>query len=607
MMVRGNSDSETIRTRIVVVAMLFLFIGLGCMLWHIQVAQGHIYEDDLARQSVRRIRVPGMRGLIYDRNGERLADNQPNYGLAIYLEELRQPGAWSNTINHVETLVTQLSTIIGRPPEVTRDDIWAHIRRRLPLPLLVWRGLDEQTLARWAERSPGIPGVDIHIEPVRVYPNNETGCHLLGYVGRAEITQDKDEPYHYYVPEMQGKAGVEKKFDDVLRGEAGGRLVRVDVSGYRHDDIAVREPKAGHDLQLAMDLRIQQLLQSVLQGVKGAGVVLDPSNGDVLALASSPGFDPNVFVPRISTTTWNALIQNPGNPLLNRAAAGCYAPGSTFKPVVAMAALQGGKANASTVFNCPGYLMLGRHKFKCWYSPGHGVLNMQQALRYSCNVYFYRLGLLCGHKAISHMAMALGLGRKTGADIDYERAGLVPDEAWKRQKVNDAWRDGDTCNFSIGQGALAVTPLQMAVVVSAIANGGYVYRPRIALGLRAPDSDVFITRPVKMVNDMHWSPEALHIVRQGMKDVIMSPDGSGRNARIEGVSVAGKTGTAEYGRKGSGKKYGWMLAFAPFKEPRYAIAMVVEEAVSGGVTVGPRIHDLLEGIFSGRDLREGAG
>jgi len=585
------------RIRLVLGAMLACFLLLVGALWRIQVARGQEYQKNLVRQSVRRIRIPGMRGRIFDRQGRILADDAPSYCLAIYLEELRRPGPWKKTVDRVMELIEKLSGILELPPQLSRRDVERHIHRRLPLPLIAWRNLDERAMARWAERGLFIPGADIYTEATRRYPYGRSACHVLGYVGRASPAGDDGGYYHYYLPEMEGRAGVEKHFDELLRGRAGGRLVRVDVAGFRHDDLGFRAPQAGADLKLALDVEIQQAAEEALGESDGAVVILDPRNGDVLALASSPGFDPNGFVPAISSADWARLIGNPHKPLMNRALAGRYAPGSTFKPVVALAALENGRASPSTRFNCPGYFMVGKHRFLCWYTRGHGMLDMRGALEHSCNVYFYQLGLKCGYPAIFHMAAALGLGRRTGIALDYERAGLLPDDAWKRRVYGDAWRDGDTCNASIGQGPILVTPLQMAVVVAAIANGGRVYRPRLLLGVRKPGSKTFETVAPEMVNDLHFSRRALSVVREGMYAVVMSATGTGRRARVPGLEIAGKTGTAEYGRKGSGLKYGWMIAYAPYRNPRYAVAMVIERAQSGGATTAPRIALLFKRIF----------
>ncbi|NCC52256.1 MAG: penicillin-binding protein 2 [Spartobacteria bacterium] len=602
---RHISDREALSIRLLWAGMMVLFILLATMLWRIQMAHGDQYQKNLEKQSIRRIRLPGIRGRIFDRHGERMADNHPNYCIAIYLEELRQPR--KSTIDTATELVQRLSELLAIEPQVDREDIQSHFRRRLPLPLVAWRGLDETIMARWAERASDIPGVDIYLETGREYPHGKCAGHLLGYVGRADPAQDGEEPYHYYVPEMEGKSGLEKHLDPILRGASGGRLVRVDVSGFRYNDLGTRKPAAGQDILLAIDLRIQKIVEQALGALPGAAVVVNPRNGDVLAMASSPGFDPNAFVPSISRNQWNALIEDPGKPLMNRAVAGAYAPGSTFKPLVAIAALESGDATPEVKYTCPGYFQLGSARFNCWYHPGHGLIDMQDALMHSCNVYFNYLGLKCGPEVICHMADALGLGRKTGIEIDFERPGLVPNPDWKRRLFNDGWRDGDTCNMSIGQGALTVTPLQMALFTAAIANGGYLYKPRLVLGTRAPDEDEFVLRRAEIANDLHWRPSNIKVVRDGMRDVVMAARGTGRKAAIPHVAMAGKTGTAEYGKKGSGKKYGWMIVFAPFDDPEYAMAVVLDESMSGGTTVAPLVQQIMRDIYDGVVPGEGAG
>mgnify|MGYP001158017054 FL=1 len=605
MTVRPAIESGAFRIRILLVLMLVLCALLGVMLWKIQVAHGHDYVQDLDRQSVRRIRLPAMRGTIVDRSGAALVENEPSYAVAVYIEELRQPGV--NVVDAAEALIRRLGELLQLPVDVTRDDIANHYRKRLPLPFIVWKNLSEETLARWAELAAGIPGADIYWEGLRHYPHGQTASHVLGYVGRASLTGREEEPYHYYLPEWEGKSGIEQSMDDVLRGRAGGKLIRVDVAGYKHADLGGLDPEAGSDLMLTLDLHIQKLAEEALEGHNGAMVVMDPRNGEVLAMASAPAFDPNNFVPAISHELWAGLRENPAKPMVNRAVAGNYPPGSIFKPVVAMAALESGKIRPGQRFNCPGYMMLGKARFNCWHKPGHGEIELRKAIEQSCNVYFYDLGLMCGHEPIVHMAYALGLGRKTGVEMSYERAGLVPDDSWKRRTFSDGWRDGDTCNMSIGQGALLVSPLQMAVVASALANGGFVYAPHLVRGVRRNGDEKY--RPVqpRLVNDLHWSSDALRTVRGGMFDVVMAPTGTGRKAGVPGIEVAGKTGTAEYGPKGSGLKYGWMIAFAPYENPRYAVAVVVEEAYSGGVTAAPLVSRLLGGIFRPAAGEGGAG
>ena len=607
MVFRDIWDVEVVRLRLLFAIMLVAFLGVASALWRIQVAHGKSYQKDLMKQSVRRVRLPGVRGCIFDRNGVRLADNRPSYCIAVYLEELRQAGVWKRTIAKIEKQVDELADTLGIEKQISQDDIKAHIKRRLPLPLLAWRDVEESVVARFAEKVKVQPGVDVYVEPARIYPQGNLACHILGYVGRADPPKDEEEPFHYYLPEMTGKSGIEKKYDGILRGEAGGRLMRVDVSGFRHDDLAVKEPRSGRDVFLALDVKVQRLAEEALREQRGAVAVVDPSNGDVLALASSPGFDPNEFMPAISTERWKELVDDEQKPMLNRAVAGAYAPGSTFKPVVLLAALENGSIDSRTLFTCPGHFMLGRARFNCWYGAGHGTLNPQESLQHSCNVYLFRAGLACGHEAIYHMALAMGLGRKTDISLDYELAGLVPDDAWKRRAYGDGWRDGDTCNLSIGQGALSVTPLQMAILAATIANGGHVYRPRLVMALREPGEEQLRPIPAQVVNEMNWSRATTDLVRGGMRDVVMTREGTGKLAAVPGVTMAGKTGTAEYGRKEEGKKLAWMIAFAPFDHPRYAVAIMIEDAVSGGSSAAPKVQKLMRGLFQDDQATEGEG
>jgi penicillin-binding protein 2 len=600
-------DDDLLRLRLLLVVFLLAITGLGSFLWRIQVAQSDRYEVDLTKQSVRRIRLPGVRGNIIDRQGQILAENRPSHGVALYMEELRKPGPWKNTIDHVEDVITRIGKIIGRPPEITREEIRAHIRRRLPLPLVAWRDLSDEAMARFIESGAAVPGVDLYTEPVRFYPQGALACHALGYVGRADPPKDEEEPFHYYIPEMVGRSGLEKSMDASLRGEAGGRLMRVDVSGYRRHDLGVRTPRRGSDIMLSIDADLQALAERILGETTGSIVILDPDNGDVLTLASSPGYDLNGFVPSISTAAWKALNDNAETPLVNRAVAGTYPPGSTFKMITALAGLVNGHCSSSEVHHCPGYFTLGKVTFRCWNRSGHGPVNLQQAIEGSCNVFFFHAGLQSGIEAIYHMAGAFGLGKRTGIELDADQPGLVPNPEWKQRVFRDGWRDGDTCNVSIGQGALLVTPLQMANMTAALANGGILYQPRLVIGFKRENDDTFSAVPPVELNRMEWDRKHLDLVRLGMKDVIMSPRGTARNVQIPGIVVAGKTGPAEYGRKEDRKRHAWMVAFAPFEQPKYAIALLIDEGVSGGETAGPLMRKLLRGIFKVPEPPEGAG
>jgi penicillin-binding protein 2 len=606
---RIPADWEVARLHILLGIMWLGLALLGAAVWRVQIVHGTRFEKDLDRQSIRRVRQPALRGRILDRHGAVLAENRPCYDLVLYLDEVRRAVRRGNTLNEAERILETLSRRLALPRELTREQLRTHMDKRLPLPLTAWSDLDETAVARWAEQANDLPGVELQITARRFYPNGPLAAHVLGYTGRIEIPDQEPEPverFHYYLPDTEGRTGVERVFDAVLRGEAGGSMVRVDVAGFRHEEIGGREPVPGRDIVLSMDLRIQQAAEDALGDTPGAVAVLDPRNGDVLALASAPGFNPNDFIPAISSAMWRALREDPGQPLFPRATSGAYPPGSIFKPITALAALDSGRIVPGTRYSCPGYFQLGRATFRCWEHAGHGDLHLRAAIRYSCNVYFFRAALAAGHEAVARWAREFGLGARTGISLDTETAGIVPDDAWKRARFGDGWRDGDTCNLSIGQGALLVSPLQMAVTTAALANGGIVYPPNLLRSL-PPDRD----GPGIGADPAHGrrlaiSPAHLREVREGMREVVMAPDGTGRRARVPGSEVAGKTGTAEYGRKDEGKKRGWMIAFAPFEAPRFAVAMMVEDADSGGTTVAPRMQFLLSTLLDAAVAAPGA-
>ena len=581
-----RSDSELLRIRLLYVFMVCSFIFLGIALLREQVFHGSRYRSSSERQSMRRVRVSAERGRILDRNGVCLADNRPSYCIAVYVEELRQPGRWSRTVAKVMDVLQDVEDIIKIEKQLKEEDVYSHIRKKLPLPLVAWRDVDHRALARLAESGRALPGIDVYYEPVRVYPAHKYTAHVVGYVGRADI-DEKD--YHFYLPEMQGRRGIEFAYNDQLAGEAGGKLLRVDASGFRYDEQKEKECIAGRDVVLTIDLHIQKVLTKALEGKCGAAVVMDPRNGNILALVSAPSFNPNLFSPAISAKNWSALNRDAEVPLLNRAVSGMYAPGSTYKPMVAIAALETGAATGGTSFNCPGYFQLGSVKFNCWKDSGHGTIAMREAIEQSCNAYFCHLGLKSGIESVYAASDFFGFGHITGIDIDGEQKGLLPNEAWKKRALGDGWRSGDTCNMSIGQGALLVTPLQMAVFVSTIANGGFVYRPR--LSAQMPDQGELLRR-------MTWSSSTMGIVRAGMRDVIEADTGTGKRAKIAAAEMAGKTGTAEYGPRGEGrKKNTWMTVFAPYSSPRYAIAVIVQDGDSGGRTCAPIVHDVMTALF----------
>ena len=572
---------------------LFFLAGLallGARLYRLQVVQSAAFEQRQMRQSVRRVLLPSPRGRLLDRHGRLLADNQPNYCLALYVEELRRPGRWSNTVHAVDMELDRLASVLQRERTCSRSRIEEHIHQSLPLPLIAWEHLDDIALARFTESREKFPGVDVLVQPERLYPQGRLAAHVLGAAGRGDLAAEvRAEDYHYHLPGMRGRGGLEQEYNDLLCGLPGGQLIRVDAAGYRHDEWTARQSVPGHDLTLTLDLEIQASLENALAGVRGGGVVLDPRNGDILAMASAPTFDPNTLSPAPSPEVWRALLDNPERPLLNRALAGRYPPGSTFKPFVALAAQTLGNMPPATTYVCDGTFQLGNRTIHCAFGERHGTVDMRKAIEVSCNVYFCNLARDLGYDAIGTVAQQAGFGKRTGIDLPGETTGLLPSAEWKKERLNEEWSVGDTCNVAIGQGLLQVSPLQMAVGTAALANGGKVLRPRILRGATS-EGDV--------IGRTGWPAAALALVQSGMVDVVSGEEGTGHFTRIGGLSVAAKTGTAEYRLDGLPRKYGWMISFAPAEAPRVVVVMVIEEAQTGGRTVGPRLKNVLMTIFA---------
>lgn len=610
--------SDTYEFSILRLCVLLAFVAIGMLylvgsLAQLQILRRTEFTDKEGDQSLRRVWVPGRRGIVCDRNGTVLAGNRASYCIAIVLDRIKQSGQpkKKSLPDRIHSIVEDLSITLNTNITVSDTKIANHLSQRSPLPMVVLKDADETRHALFAENKARFPEIEIIEDPVRYYPEGQLAAHLLGYVGRGNPEKEQSqeplfdgprEKPDFYMNEIEGRQGIEKVWNNTLKGEPGGNVIRVDVTGFRrnlkNDAVLLEkyrnESLPGTDLKLSLDVRIQRLAAQAISGTNnGAVVVLDPRNGDVLAMASFPTFDPNKLSAGISMPEWKDISSNIDKPMLNRATAGSYAPGSLFKIIVAAAALEKGISPA-TSFDCPGFFALGGGwTLKCWKTAGHGHgLDMETGIEQSCNVYFCSLGQKCGYYAIREMALNLGLGKKSGLDLDAEAEGRLP-------PARSIRRLGDIANASIGQGAVEATPLQMAVLAGAIGMGGKVCRPRLVIGQRPPGEDEFIdTAPTPLTN-LGWSSITTGTTRRGMRRVVNSETGTGRIAKFDNnIIMGGKTGTAEFSLgKDKKKKWGWMMIFAPYDEPRYAAAIIVEDAVGGGKTAGPRMKALMAGIF----------
>ena len=596
-------NRERIRLGVVLAVLSGLLFYLGSALYQVQIKEHSEHTDRLDRNSIRRVRLPATRGRVLDRNGTPLAESAPSYSLGIFVEELRQPGPWSNTIAAVDALVDDLSAAIGHPRDITRQNIQAHIRNRRPLALSAFAGLTDAEIARFAECSARFPGVDILVSPIRVYPNGDCASHIIGYVGRRHPSPDEDdseeEPFDYYLPDLVGKDGIERASDAILAGTPGGELVRIDAIGYKHATSSSRAPVDGTDVRLSIDLPLQRHAETLLGNCRGAIAIVSVRTGEIVALASSPRYDLSLFYPILRPDDWSRLNNDPGHPLYNRATQGHYPPGSTLKPFVALAALNAG-VTPSHVINCTGAFQLTKDSvLRCGHRIGHGPIDLGTAIEQSCNVYFCQTGVNLGYEPLLHDALAaIGLGERPDIEIPAS-PGLLPTSEWKRAQGRGRWTRGDTANLSIGQGFLVVTPLQMALATAAIANGGDLLRPRLVL------EPVQVNALPAVVRHIPWKSASLKAVRDGMRRVIEAPKGGGRRAHVNGLELAGKTGTAEYTASDGIRKHTWMIAYGPFQKPDFALAVVIEDGESGGKTAAPIARELfafLYGLDSSSDI-----
>jgi len=444
--------------------------------------------------------------------------------------------------------------------------------------------------------------VNVTKKPIRQYLYGSLGAHFLGYVGMPnDLTKlDDIRKFNFYDPDMEGKAQIELYMNKYLKGTPGVRILQRDVKGViRQDDVQIVEPKQGDNVFLTIDARIQYIAENALRSVgRGAAVVIDPNNGDILAMATVPSYDPNKFIPSIAAADWSELNKDTTDPLLNRAIS-TYAPGSTYKIATALAGLQAGVGNRS--FNCSGSVSYGNTVMKCHST--HGGENLEAAIQHSCNAFFYQYGNAAGIDHIVSVGNLLGLGQKSGIPLSGENPGILPGPEYLAQvRPRERWSQGYTANTSIGQGEVLASPLQMALVAATVANGGTSYYPRLVDKVVAQDGTVVMQEPARvranLITEGGLTAEQIERVRRGMWKVVNEGGGTGGRARIKDVEVAGKTGTAQNWSVRDGKtvkdNHVWFIAFAPYEKPKYAVAVIVQGAKSGGGVAAPIASKILE-------------
>ena len=570
---------------VIIVIVLASFLGV---FWYLQIVKGGEFALLAENNRLRRIALPPTRGVVLDRKDEVLASTRPAMNLVLVREGLTD----------AEGQLKRLEGFLGIPYSVLNARLQAMRHRPTFEPLVIKEDVQLADIAKVEARREWFPSLEIEQTALRDYPDGPAVAHAVGYVGEVNEAQlAKIADGSLQQGDIVGKTGVEREYDEILRGRRGWRLQTVNSLGRPFGASQPgREPTDGLPLHLTIDKRLQRKLVEALADEVGSGIFMNPQTGEVLALASTPGYDPNVFTAPVSRTTWTALINDSRHPLNDRAISSFYAPGSTFKVLMSIVGLETGAITPQTTVSCSGSAVIYNRRFMCWKKGGHGTVDVHRALVQSCNVFYYLLGRKVGIDAISKYAKMFGIGEITGIDIPGESRGNPPSVEWKQRIHKEPWYPGDTISVAIGQGLLAVTPIQMATMISAVANGGTLVRPHLARDSKRESTKI----PV--------SASTLALIRDALADVV--EEGTATRAQLGPIHVSGKTGTAQVFKKSVGvdadkqpkneRDHAWFIGYAPSEKPEIAFAIVIEHGGHGGTTAAPVARKVLEVFFEDR-------
>ncbi len=581
---RDSGRPRIIALAVFTMAALLVVVG---QLWYLQVLEGGRFLDASDKNRIRVRPIAAPRGNLVDRNGLPLVDNRPAFTLSLIPRELdRDPDKRDAALGRVASLLQM--------PYQELVDAVARVPADSFRPVRVRRGLSLEDVAKIEEWKLDLPGVIVEVEPQRAYPNSRFAAHLLGYV--REATDEQLKQGRYRRGDMVGQSGLERILDEYLRGRDGGEQIEVDAMGHPIRVIQQTEPQPGAQVVTTIDRRVQEAAERAMEGHAGAVVVMDPRSGDVLAMVSTPAFDIDRFTGAIDHDAWTHLIQDPDHPLLNRTIQTQYPPGSVFKIIVTAAGLQEGSLTPADHVHCSGEFHLGNWTWKDWKKGGHGNIDLHQAIVHSCDVFFYQAGLRVGPTMIARYAHMFGLGDATGIDLSGEKRGLIPQPKPRIGRRGPVWHTGDTVNMAIGQGQVLVTPMQVARMMSVVANGGVLWKPRLVQRVERPDRGVVWNDPGKVMGHVELSPVVWAFMRHALWSVV-NQGGTGGTARVPGLDIAGKTGTAQLIAKSKGQDHAWFAAFAPVNDPEAVVVVLVERGGHGGEIAAPIAKKIFETIF----------
>jgi penicillin-binding protein 2 len=603
-----TADTDWYRQRVtgVMICVLAVFAVLLLRLIYLQVIRGEEYRLLSLNNRIRLQSIDPPRGLISDRNDYVLVENRPSFDVSVTLKDAGE----------VEETIKKVSKHLMVPSEELMLKLTASKGVSAYKPILLKKDIGRNALATIEAHKHDLPGIAVNVKLRRHYLNVQDAAHLIGYL--SEISPDELAAKLYpgrRRGDFIGKYGAEKAYENYLRGTRGGRQVEVNANGQVVRVLKTVNAKPGQNVYLTIDHALQKKAESLLRGVAGAAVAMDPGSGRILALASSPSFDQNFFASGMSHEQWDSLISNPFRPMENKAIQGEYPPGSTYKIITALAGLEEGVIDEDTEVSCPGYYRFGNRTFRCWKRGGHGRVKILKAITESCDVYFYKVGELLGVDRLAWYAKASGLGSPTGINLDKEAKGLIPTAAWKKRRTGVPWQKGETLSIAIGQGFNLATPLQMVGLTAAIANGGTRYRPMILEAIKSPDGRIIHQSQPEVIGKVPISERTLELVRTGLWAVVNSDHGTARGSRLADIEISGKTGTSQViGRKKDDTRsenempahlrpHAWFVAYAPSNAPIIAVAVLVEHGEHGSGAAAPVARELIK-IYL-RSLRPG--
>ncbi|HEY6064614.1 MAG TPA: penicillin-binding protein 2 [Thermoanaerobaculia bacterium] len=595
--VRENRRELSSRIEIARVAVGAVFALLAFAYWYVQIVRGDYYFELSENNRIRSVKLTAPRGYVLDRNGAVLVENEPAYSLQLYRRESKD----------VNASVDFAVRLLGLP----RDPIHARLERgrRFPefVPIPIAENLSLEEVAAIEARAPEHPEFAIAVSQRRLYKRGASAAHVLGYLAEATPDQIRASGTAHTLGDWIGQKGIESSYEKLLGGANGERRVIVDSHAREIAEESRTESRPGQNLFLTIDRDLQQLAEELFADKVGSAVALDPKTGEILALVSSPSYDPNWFTRRVTSEEWANLLSDADHPLQNRAIQNTYSPGSVFKIFLAYGALARGWVNPEAQVFCPGHATFYGRTFRCHRSGGHGWVNLRNAIKVSCDVYFYNLGRQLGIDRIAEIARAFGFGEPTGLDLAHEKPGLVPSEEWARGKRGARWYPSETISVSIGQGPLLMTPLQIGRAVSALVTGGKLPTPHLFLASQDPQTNVRLRYRGEVRQSLAIDARSLAIVKNGMWAVVNEPGGTAFGSRLPGVELGGKTGTVQVARRDAVPRAGvdrsqledhaWFTAFAPIDDPKIVVVVFVEHGGHGGSAAAPIARRLFAKYF----------